>query len=233
MNILIIEDDIILARNIKKAFLHWKFTNRTDHIASYEEFLKISWISYYDIIILDLCLWDSLPNVGMSILEHIRSTWYMIPVIIISSHSEYHFLEEAFSKWAHDYVIKPFRTRELQIRIRRWFMDYLFLEFFLKKEYISYGKIYYDVCANIFYYDGREIYLTKSHKYLLLLFILNKEKLLKKSFLVWKIWWDIDLRKWSVLRLKVLRLKKQLEKFGCSEYIRNIRWEWYMLKISD
>lgn len=230
MNVLIIEDDLCLANNMVDSFMKEKFTNRIDALYSFESFLQLWSIESYDIILLDICLWNMSQKTGIDILTHIRKYNEKIPIIMISSHSEYAFLERAFHQGAHDYIIKPFRNRELKIRIQRWFRNYIFLEYFATHKILKYEEISYNITTSIFYKWEDEIPLTRSNKYLFLLFLIHKEQLLSTQFLIWKIWWNSDVDSQKNLRIKILRLKKQLEYRWISEWIHTCRGEWYMLK---
>lgn len=230
MNVLIIEDDIRLAWNIKDSFEKEKFANRIDIFHSFQDFLKLWSVEFYDIILLDICLWESSEETGIDILHHIRTYNTDIPVIMISSHVEYVFLEQAFQEWAHDYIVKPFRNRELQIRIQRWFRNYIFLEYFATHKTLSYDILTYNITAGIFYIRWKELTLTKSNKYLLLLFLIHRDQLLSSQFLIWKIWWYSESDKDKNLRIKILRLKKQLEKVWLDAWIQTCRGEWYILR---
>jgi response regulator of citrate/malate metabolism len=57
VNILIIEDDLLLARNIAKIFEKKVVTNRIKIISNYAQFaLELSIINSYDIILVDIFL---------------------------------------------------------------------------------------------------------------------------------------------------------------------------------
>jgi len=230
MNILIIEDDTRLAHSISSTFINNKFANRIDILHTFHDFLNIRGITFYDIILLDICLWEDNKYSWIEILQHIRRHHKNVPIIMISSHSEYIYLEEAFRKGAHDYIIKPFRNRELQIRIQRWFRNYIFSEYFSTKKILNYYEMTYDISSCIFYYRNQEIRLTRSNKYMLLLFLVHRESLLSHEFLTWKIWWYSEDDNSKNLRIKILRLKRQLENIWLHDWIQVIRWEWYMLK---
>jgi two-component SAPR family response regulator len=55
-------------------------------------------IKSFDIVLLDINLSKGGDKEGFDILTHIREFNQSIPIIIISSHDEYSFLEEAFAK---------------------------------------------------------------------------------------------------------------------------------------
>lgn len=232
MNIFIIEDDVYLASQIKETFLKYGFANRVEHIASYGDFLqKWSYIASFDIILLDINLWISEDEKdGFDILSYIRKKNKNVPIIMISSHSEYSFLEEAFAKWAHDYIVKPFRTRELQIRIERWFRNYVLSEYFTTSKILEYHNLVYDISAYEFYMEKKPIPLSKWNKYLFSLFFIYREKLLDHDVLVEKIWWYDDGTSEKNLRIKIMRLKEQLKPLGIDHWIQTARGEGYMFK---
>lgn len=231
MNILIIEDDVYLASLIERTFLKYSFANRINKIDSYEWYLhKECSLNDFDIVILDINLWKWHNKHWFMILDYIKTISKNLPVIIISSHSEYEFLEEAFAKWAHDYLIKPFRNRELQIRIERWFRNYTLSEYFSISNTLNYHEIIFNLSEYEFYIKNKKIDLTKSNKYLLSLLIIYREKLVTNQFLISKIWWFQDTNDKKNVRIKIMRLKKQLEQVGISDWVHTVRWEWYSLK---
>jgi len=229
MNILIIEDNLTLSKNLEKSFRKNSFANIINILHSFQDFLYNSYIKHYDIILIDICLWENKNTHGIEILKHIRKNDWDIPIIMISSHSEYSFLENAFRNGAHDYIIKPFRCRELQIRVERWFRNYVFFKYFTTEKYISYNGLVYYLEKREFYINDVSIPLSKSSKYILLLLLIHKEKLLSKEFLVWKIWWECKVESKN-LRVKILRLKKQLDLVWIWSWILTIHGEWYMLQ---
>lgn len=232
MNILIIEDNIILAKKIANIFRLTTNFNNIKLIHSYDSFLKeYHIINSYDIIIVDIILEKNCYSSKnwINIVNLIRKKSETIPIIIISWLSDINWLDNAFWSWVNDYLVKPFRLKELQIRIDRWYRCFLYNNVKIKKT-----LIYYDLKKDLykweFYYKNKKINLTKNSKFILTIFIKNSEKLLTNLFLIDKIWWDIS----SVIernpRVNITRLKKSLEIVWISNWIVNIRWEWYILK---
>jgi len=98
MNILIVEDDIYLASKIQEVFEQNVLTNRVQIVGSYVEFLdELGHISSYDIVLSDIVLGGADGKTGLDILKIIRNKDLHIPIIIISSLSEYESLENAFN----------------------------------------------------------------------------------------------------------------------------------------
>lgn len=230
MNILIIEDDLFLAKNIAKLFEKKIIINRVKIITNYNHFLReLSIIKSYDIILIDIFLWPLEKKNWIDILSIIREKDSQIPIIIISRFDDCMYLESAFSKWASDYIIKPFRLKELEIRVLKWFKIYLYNDLSNTKN-INYFWLEYNISKNEFYYNGIVLDLTKWNKYLLLLFLSSPEKLLKEIYLIEKLWWDLSFIINRNLRVNILRLKNKLKKYKINSWISNIRWEWYILR---
>lgn len=94
MNILIIEDEILLAEKIKETFTKKVLSNRIKMIHSYESFLReLSIIESYDIVLVDIILSDSCPKTGIDIIKIIRDKNISIPIVIISSMDDFHRIE--------------------------------------------------------------------------------------------------------------------------------------------
>lgn len=232
MNILIIEDDIFFANKIRDTFENKVAINRVSVCYSFKDFLnQISIIQSYDIILTDIKLSKKITDKNWyDIIKNIRNKNLLIPIIVISWNNEIDWLRKAFDFWANDYIIKPIRLKELELRILNFYKNYyLSTSKYYSKKY-SYKGLFYDLDLNEFFYKNNKIYLTKNNKYLLLLFFLNQEKLLTDRFLIEKIRGDVCFIINRNLRVNVLRLKKWLSKFWIDNWIQNIRWEWYILK---
>lgn len=232
MNLLIIEDDEILADRIAKSLNLTGNFNNIKVINSYESFLgEYHIINSYDIILVDILLSKDLShdNNGIKIVNLIRKKSEIVPIIIISWLRDINWLEDAFWSWVNDYLIKPFRLKELEIRVHRWFKCFLHNNVKIKKELNYYG-LKKDLYRWEFYFKGKKIKLTKTSKFILTLFLQNPGRLLTDSFLINKIWWDLS----SIIdrnpRVNITRLKKSLEPFWLDSRIVNVRGEGYVLE---
>lgn len=231
MNILIIEDDRYLASKIWEVFQQNILTNRVKCIYSYLEFVEeVPYISSYDIILTDIVLENYNQKTWLDILTCVRKKNTQIPIVIISSRSSYDSLENAFTLWANDYIIKPFRLRELEIRVTKWYHDHIFTQYVSLNREISYKKLIYNISKSEFYIDWSIIPLTRSCKYILSLFIIHAEKILSREFLTEKIWGNTQDISSQNLRVSILRLKEKLEKFNIDTRIHNIRGEGYIFE---
>jgi DNA-binding response OmpR family regulator len=231
MNILIIEDDIYLSANIKKVFKKRVITNRITLLSSYECFInELPVISSYDIILVDIKLKDLHHQNWIDIIQIIRWKLITIPIVVISWFNDIDLIEEAFDVWASDYIAKPFRLKELEIRIMKWFQAYCMNLIFSNSQVIKYKKLTYQFDNNDFYFWDIKIDLTKKSKFILFQLLIQPEKLLSECILKEKLWWDREIIKERNLRVNILRLKKSLESVWIWNWIQNKRWEWYILK---
>ena len=230
MNLLIVEDELSLSNMIKK-FLKEKFsTIKIKQVSSYIDFLdELHIIKSYDLVIVDIILQWSKDKTGIDIVKYIREKSCSIPIIVISWLWKLCWLEKAFSVWANDYLIKPFRLRELELRVDRWFKLFFYPNL-SNYECVNYHALLYNLKENNFYYEKQIIKLTKINKLILSIFISNPERLIRRDFLAWKIWLDNSFIEDRNIRVSILRLKKELNCCGIDSWIQNVRWEWYMFK---
>jgi DNA-binding response OmpR family regulator len=118
--ILLIEDDRELVETILLIFkYHWP---EAELIYSYlgEPGIEMARNESPDALILDI----GLPDIsGFEVLKKIR-LFSSIPIIVLTAHSEEDEIVKALEQEANDYVIKPFRHRELLARVQshvnRW-----------------------------------------------------------------------------------------------------------------
>ena len=215
MNFLIIEDDIFLSSKLKYLFDKRENTNLVTVVNNYLQFLnEISIIKIYDVILLDINLWDKLKS-WIDIIKLIRDKAIYVPIIIVSWIDDIANMAKVFSLGASDYIIKPFRFEELEIRVLKWFKTN-----FLKSEDSSTNIIYNWIIIN----------LTKKNKYLLSIFFLDKEKFLSQNFIENKLFWNYDLFQNKNIRIYIYRLRKSLKYIWIDNWIKNIRGEWYIFK---
>jgi DNA-binding response OmpR family regulator len=149
---------------------------------------------------------------------------------VISWFNDIELIEHAFHVWASDYIAKPFRLKELEIRIMKWFQSYCMNIIFSNSQVIQYKKLSYKFNNNDFYFWECKINLTKKSKFILFQLLLQPENLISEYILKEKLWWDREILKERNLRVNILRLKQSLETVWIWNRIQNIRWEWYILK---
>ena len=112
MRILIVEDNVDVARQIKSALAHELYV--VDIAFDGEEGLFLGETEPYDAIILDL----GLPKLdGLSILQRWRSSGNEVPVLILTSRDTWREKVTGLRTGADDYLAKPFEFEELLARL--------------------------------------------------------------------------------------------------------------------
>lgn len=232
MNILIIEDDFLYWNKIKSTFEKKQLINNVKIIKSYNELLyEKSMIKNYDVFLVDIMLGQSKKN-GIDVVEDIRKENKKASVIILSWLDDISWLEKGFIKWADDYLIKPFRLKELELRVFTHFKNSCIREKEIKKKHKAYNGLEYVLNENSFYYNWKILDLTKQNKYLLKIFLSNPEKLIQENHLIERLWLDLSSVVNRNIRISILRLKQALKPYGIDNWISNVRWQWYILKKS-
>ena len=230
MNILIIEDDEFLATQIGRIFESRIISNRIRIIASLADFSReIDLIWSYDIILTDLQLSANSSEFNwFQIIQCIREHDSYVPIIVISGRWEIDILRRAFELWASDYLIKPLRLCELELRVCNWFRLYQFAGMQVSERIYRLESLEYHIDTNDFYRDGIKLILTRMNKYILFLFFSSADKTIPNSILREKIWWDRTNIVERNLRISIMRLKKSLQPYYMESWISNIHWEWYI-----
>lgn len=114
MRVLIIEDEIRMARNIARA-LDEEYSWAVDISCDGEDGRHMAMKNPYDLIILDL----GLPKIsGIQILKDLRKRQKTIPVLILTARDATSDIIEGLETGGDDYMVKPFDMRELIARCR-------------------------------------------------------------------------------------------------------------------
>ena len=176
----------------------------------------------FDIILLDVMM----PEMdGYEVCETIRNGKFQaeIPIIFLTARTDTESTVKGFELGAQDYITKPFRLKELEIRIMKWFKSYCISTMFSQSNIIKYKKLIYKFDTNDFHYKDQKIKLTKKSKFILFQLLLKAEKLITEDVLKEKLWSDREKLKIRNLRVNILRLKQSLEEVGISSWVHNKR----------
>lgn len=128
-------------------------------------------------------------------------------------------IKYALDDGAADYIVKPFRIRELLARVRRALLNQTPKE--KVTNIIQTGNVQIDVESGKVLANGTAIELTALEYRLLLIFATNKGILLSRSQILDKIWdMDGNFVEDNTLTVYVKRLR---EKLGDAIYIETVR----------
>lgn len=210
--ILLLEDDTMIASGILYALETEGY--ETNHATRIKDARSL--IEYYnfDLAIIDMQLPD---GTGFDVSEIFKNT--ATSVIFLTVVDDENTIVRAFDEGAQDYIVKPFRIRELLARVRR------ILSVNIKNGekdniiYMGHAAIHTDEAK--VYVNDKSIELTALEYRLLLIFASNKGILLTRQQILDKIWdADGNFVEDNTLTVYVKRLR---EKLGEAIHIETVR----------
>jgi len=113
MNVLIVEDDTLLADGLKSALerAFYKVTHADNGLVADQQLRAYE----FDLVVLDL----GLPDMdGLEVLRALRHRKQAVPVLVLTARDGMDQQIESLDAGADDYMEKPFDLRELQARVR-------------------------------------------------------------------------------------------------------------------
>lgn len=176
INILIIEDDVNIAKMIKAtlSIVNYNGTCCYDGKSGMEEALR----GIYDIVLLDVML----PGMnGFEVMEQIRNCG--TPVIFLTAMQDVADKVKGLRLGAEDYIVKPFEALELLARI-----DVVLRRSNKTQDTITYGDISVDISSHIVTCGNDNIQLTPKEFDVLVYFLQHQDIAVSRERLLSTIW---------------------------------------------
>lgn len=210
--ILLLEDDTMIASGILYALETEGY--ETNHATGIKDARSLIGYYNFDLAIIDMQLPD---GTGFDVSEIFKNN--ATSVIFLTVVDDENIIVRAFDEGAQDYIVKPFRIRELLARVRR------ILSANIKNGekdniiYMGHAAIHTDEAK--VYVNDKSIELTALEYRLLLIFASNKGLLLTRQQILDKIWdADGNFVEDNTLTVYVKRLR---EKLGEAIHIETVR----------
>ncbi len=179
MRILIVEDEVRVARFIEKGLRENAYT--TTWAKNCEEANDQLSEGEYDLIILDLGLPD---GDGLGLLREWRTCGFNEPVLILSARDSLDDRVKGLNIGADDYLPKPFSFSELLARTR----SQLRRSSQVRQTILEHRGIKMDLLAHTISFDDQNIDLTNREFALLEILLQNKGRVLTRTQIGEKIW---------------------------------------------
>jgi DNA-binding response OmpR family regulator len=177
MRILVIEDELKVARFLKKGLEAEGYEVETAAEGKSGE--KLARTEAYDLILLDVLL----PQKGgFEILRDLRKDEIRTPILMLTARSTTEDIVGGLDQGADDYLTKPFAFTELLARIRS------LMRRGTVKTKLKYCDLALDTIAHTACRSGKQIELTAREYALLEYFIRNRGKLISRQELSKEIW---------------------------------------------
>ena len=199
--LLLVEDDTSIVKNLSEFLSKEGFS--VSSATGQSEALQRLMSDLFDLVLLDVSLLD---GNGFSLCAMIKSE-YRLPVIFLTASDDEYSTVTGFTLGADDYIAKPFRPRELVMRIK----NVLRLTSGRGRA-IRLGAIEVDTEKGRATKNGKDVFLSALEYRLLLIFINNRGTLLTRARLLDSIW-DMagEYVSDNTLTVYVKRLREKLE----------------------
>ena len=201
IKLLLVEDDSSIVKNlseylVSEGFLVTSASGQNEALQKLEQ-------RTFDLVLLDISLPD---GNGFSLCSMLKSE-YRLPVIFLTASGDEYSTITGFELGADDFISKPFRPRELVMRIK----NVLRLTG-SKGKTVSLGAIEVDTEKGKATKNGKDIFLSALEYRLLLIFINNRGAVLTRTKLLDSIW-DIagEYVSDNTLTVYIKRLREKLE----------------------
>lgn len=201
-SILIVEDDQNIALGLNYALSHEQFNCVVVHtFADAMNALN----NEFDFYILDLGLPD---GSGIDLCQYINKTSQK-PILMLSAYDQEHNIVMALDNGADDYMIKPFRIKELISRIHSILRRY---QHNVIKTHFQIANLRIDINHSTVYKDGNVLFLSNIDYRLLLLFVQNPNAILTRNRIIDVIWGiEAQFIDDNTLSAAIKRLREKIE----------------------
>lgn len=213
MKILLVEDSEMIVKVIK--FLLQEH-NYDVSVASTIKEAKEMVSKNYDLIILDVMLPD---GNGLDFFKN----YVDVPTLVLSAKDEEEDVVTSLDLGVEDYIIKPFRSKELLSRINN------IIKRNKKNNIKMYKNITFDLDAYRVYVDKNEIDLTGLELKILFYLLENSGILVTREMIINRIWDESG--KFVNDNTLSVYIKRIREKIGCEDVIKTIKGIGYRMDI--
>ena len=222
MRVLLVEDDLAMARSIEMMLNGEGFNVYATDMG--EEGLDLGKIYDYDIIVLDL----NLPDMhGYDVLKKLRSAKIDTPILILSGMIESDDKVKGLVFGADDYLTKPFDKSELVARIHavvRRSRGHA-------QSLIAIGDLEIDLDGKSVSVAGQSVHLTGKEYGILELLALRKGTTLTKEMFLNHLYGGMDEPELKIIDVFVCKLRKKLATAsGGNNFIETVWGRGYVLR---
>ena len=166
MKILIIEDDLLVARSLKISLSH---DYAIDIALTGKKGIYKAFTNEYDLIILDL----GLPDItGLEVCNELRRERLSMPILILSGKKLVESKVVLLNAGADDYMIKPFSLSELKARIR----TLLRRNSEIRDNILTFGDLSVNLNTKNVFFKGKQIKLAKK-EFLILCYLIHHKNI--------------------------------------------------------
>lgn len=216
-SILIVEDNEVIVKGLRYLLEQEKF--KVSVCKNAKETMDAVGKQDIDLVVLDITLPD---GDGFELCKYIKQ-YTDIPIIFLTAKDEEQDVVKGFDLGAEDYIIKPFRNRELLSRINN-----VLRRFSRESNEILYKKIRINLDEKSVYIDNKNVEFTGLEFKILVLLFTNIGKTITREQILEKIW-DVagNFVNDNTLTVYIKRIR---DKLGEADYIKTIKGIGYQVQ---
>ena len=224
MRILVVEDDKKVASFLEKGLREEGYSVDVAHEGPGG--LMKAHVYDYDLLILDVML----PGMsGLEITRDLRTKEKGVPVLLLTARAAQEDVVMGLDAGADDYLTKPFGFDELLARVRAL----LRRGGAARLDRLLYDDVELDRARHTASRSGRKLDLTPKEFQLLDFFLVNRERVVRRTELLEKVW-DLHFDPMSnVVDVHVGHLRRKLRDAGGDPLLHTVRGVGYILKKGD
>ncbi len=220
MLILVVDDDRKITALLNRALTHQGY----EVVVAHDGFQAISLVSQRrpQLVVLDILM----PGLdGLGVCKRIRQE-SQVPILMLTAKDEVSDRVVGLDSGADDYLVKPFELEELFARIRALLRRSASPD----DEVLHFADLSLDTAERRAERDSRVIELTTTEYELLLLFMQNPRRVLRRHHIMEQVWgFDFEGES-NVLEVYVGYLRQKLEASGATRIIYTVRGVGYVLR---
>lgn len=211
VNLLVVDDEVKIREMIKKYATYENF--KVDEAENGFEAIEKCRLKSYDVIVMDIMM----PDLdGFSAAKEIKKM-KDIPIILLSARGEEYDKVHGFEIGVDDYVVKPFSSKELMMRIHSLYRRYNKN----KADINTFDDLSIDFDARNVFVEGEKVNLSFKEFELLSYLIQNQGKVVSRESLLQQVWGYDFYGDDRTLDTHIKLLRKNLK--GCATYIVTVR----------
>ncbi|MEW8995752.1 response regulator transcription factor [Clostridium sp.] len=220
--ILIVEDDLVIAKTVKNHIKSWGF--EAECVNDFKDVLA-AFVSYSpQLVLLDI----TLPFFnGYHWCSEIRKV-SKVPIIFISSASDSMNIVMAMNMGGDDFIAKPFDlnvlTAKVQALLRRTY------DFTGQTNLLEHKGSILNISDATLNYQDRKIELSKNENKILQILFENKGKVVSRDTIMTRLWETDSYIDDNTLTVNITRLRKKLQESELSDFITTKKGIGYMVE---
>jgi DNA-binding response OmpR family regulator len=221
MRVLVVEDEKKVASFLEKGLREEGYAVDVAHAG--DDGLMKARVHDYDLLILDVML----PRMsGLDLVRELRAEQRITPVLMLTARDAQRDVVSGLDAGADDYLTKPFGFDELLARVRAL----LRRGGAARADQLVYDDVTLDRITHVASRGGERLDLTPKEFQLLEFFLLNPQRVVRRTELLEKVW-DLQFDPMSnVVDVHIANLRRKLARPTKAELLHTVRGVGYTLR---